>query len=62
MPIDNVFAVFVEILDGHRPQLVESASNLHAIISIGIASILRPHEEAVGLLIHPEEIGGVVMG
>jgi len=61
MPIKDAFEVFIKIFHRDGTEFVKEASDFHAIIGVGIASILRGHQRPIRLVTVLVQVRGVVM-
>ena len=61
MPIKNAFEMLIKIFHGKGTKLVKDASDFHAIISVGVVSILGGHQQPIRLLTVLVQFGRIVM-
>lgn len=61
MPIKDAFEVFIKIFHRDGTEFVKEASDFHAIIGVGIASILRGHQLPIRLVTVLVQVRSVVM-
>jgi hypothetical protein len=61
MPIKDAFEVFIKIFHRDGTEFVKEASDFHAIIGVGIASILCGHQQPIRLVTVLVQVRGVVM-
>src|SRR5258708_31109517 len=61
MHIKDAFEMLIKIFHGDGTELVKEASDFHAILGMGVASILGGHEKPVRLVTVFVQFRGVVM-
>jgi len=61
MPIKDAFEVFIKIFHRDRTEFVKDPSDFHPLIGVGIASIVRGHQQPVSLLTLLAQVGCVVV-
>ena len=61
MPIKDAFEVFIQNFHRDRTEFVKDPSDLHPLIGVRIASIVRGHQQPVSLLTMCAQVGRVVM-